>query len=473
LLQFIYKNIYLKKKPTIIRKVLIEKTRLSSHNVSRSNGSTAQLRSTSNHNHLASSSTSTSSPSTSLLANNSTLFPSSSLYHTSNGNNNSKNINNINSNNSSSNLNNNNNNSGNVVTITRCPSNSNNSASNNNSNNNSSYNSSSQNPASYLNRIPASTTITPTQYYNSKDSSLSSSLSIYPKNSQTNNARNIIQSSNISPVIASPTRASPQAGYAKQPSISPAAASQIHNLPAVLQQQLNELFLKQNLNDPDLLKETLMQYTMYAKQQQQLNNSSNNNIAGSQSSSTSQQSQSLLSSTSTSSSYNNNNNNHHHPPLRNKSVITTSRASAMDVIDLSSNSPTPSRSMSTVAALQLQQAQLQQQASSANKRAHNGSSYMNGNSQSSTRSMQSTASSRLQQMQMQSMNGYSSTPYKIEKSFIDNQMVHCINMIPYSPQSDMIIPLSELRDQFYPNANLDICKRVMQALEINLYSGTK
>lgn len=80
-------------------------------------------------------------------------------------------------------------------------------------------------------------------------------------------------------------------------------------------------------------------------------------------------------------------------------------------------------------------------------------------------------------MQMQNslagLNGYGAPAYKIEKSFIENQMVHCINMIPYSPNSDMIIPLSEMRDQFYPNANLDVCKRVMQALDINLYSGTK
>jgi hypothetical protein len=320
------------------------------------------------------------------------------------------------------------------VTITRCPT----------------SNTSNQN-SSYLNRIPASTTITPTQFYNNKDHSLPSSLSIYPKNSQSGNARNIIQS-NISPVIASPTRASPQAGFAKQPSISP--ASQMHNLPAVLQQQLDELFIKQNFNgitNPELLKETLLQYSnIYAKAQQQ-----HSVAAGTQS-----KSQNL--SSSSSSSY----------PLRNKSVITTSRASALDVIDLSSNSPTPSRSMSTVAALQIQQAQAA--ASAANKRAHNGG-YMNGN-QSTTRSMQSAASTRLQQMQMQNlagMNGYGTSPYKIEKSYIDNQMVHCINMIPYSPNSDMIIPLSELRDQFYPNANLDICKRVMQALEINLYSGTK
>ncbi|XP_070503246.1 myb-like protein P isoform X2 [Chironomus tepperi] len=408
-----------------------------------SNGSTAQLQLRSTNNPSSAntqSNTSSSSTSYPYPASNSSL--SSNKYENSNNN---------------------------VVTITRCPSN----TTSNNNNHSTSSNSSSQNPASYLNRIPASTTITPTQYLNnnnnntsvgnsssnnnnnsnSKDHSLPSSLSIYPKNSQNGNARNIIQS-NVSPVIASPTRASPAAGFAKQPSISP--ASQIQNLPVVLQQQLNELFLKQNFSDPEVLKETFMQYTnLYSnmKTQQQ-----NPNIAGSQSSHLDQVQQQLQNL-----SY----------PLRNKSVITTSRSSPLDVIDLSSNSPTP-RSMS-VAALQLQQVQQAAAASAANKRAHNGT-YMNGNS-SSTRSMQSSASSRLQQMQMQSslagMNGYGSSPYKIEKSFIDNQMVHCINMIPYSPNSDMIIPLSELRDQFYPSANLDICKRVMQALDINLYSGTK
>lgn len=327
------------------------------------------------------------------------------------------------------------------MTITRCPTNTSTSAQAQN--------------ASFLNKIPASTTITPTQYNNGKDNSLSSSLSIYPKAASTGNARSIIQSS-VSPVIASPTRASPQAGYAKQP-VSPML------LPSVMQQQLDELLLKQNFNlnglpNPELLKETILTYnSMYAKaQQQQQQNAAAR--AGTQS----------LSSLSTNQSY----------PVRNKSVITTSRASAMDVIDLSaSNSPTPSRSMTaaSVAALQLQQAQV---ASAANKRAHNGQ-YMNGNQ--TTRSLQSSssASTRLQQqMQMQNslagINGYNTTPpYKIEKSFIENQMVHCINMIPYSPNSDMIIPLSELRDQFYPNANLEVCKRVMQALDIHLYSGTK
>lgn len=347
------------------------------------------------------------------------------------------------------------------MTITRCPT-------SNSTSNSTNSTSSSQNPASYLTRIPASTTITPTQYYNSsnltnnsntnsKDHSLSSSLSIYPKNAQNGNARNIIQS-NISPVSASPSRASPAAGYAKQPSISPASTFQ--NLPAVLHQQFSELLLKQSLNDPEKLKETFMQYTNLFNSGLKAQPT---NIAGSQSNSSS------------SSSHQIHNLQQQAYPLRNKSVITTTRASQMDVIDLSSNSPTPSRSMNAVAALQLQQVQQAAAASAANKRAHNGT-YMNGNS-STSRSMQSSASSRLQQMQMQSslagMNGYGTSSYKIEKSFIDNQMVHCINMLPFMPNSDMIIPLSELRDQFYPSANLDICKRVMQALDINLYSGTK
>lgn len=323
----------------------------------------------------------------------------------------------------------------NVVTITRCPT-------------NAPTSSHAQNSSSFLTRIPASTTITPTQYYNSKDSSLSSSLSIYPKNSQTGSARSIIQSS-VSPVIASPTRASPQAGYAKQPSMSP--ASSMHMIPAVIQQQLDELLLKQSFSGlaPELIKETLLTYnSLYSKAHQQTVAA----LTGTQSLSSS-----------TNQSY----------PIR-KSVISTSRAAGQDCIDLSaSSSPTPSRS--AVTALQLQQAQAA--ASVANKRAQNGQ-YLNGSQ--SSRSMQSSASAstRLQQqMQMQTslagMNGYGAAAYKIEKTFIDNQMVHCINMIPYSANSDMIIPLSEMRDQFYPNANLDVCKRVMQALDINLYSGTK
>jgi hypothetical protein len=320
------------------------------------------------------------------------------------------------------------------VTITRCPP----------SNPNTSSTSSTS--SNYLTRIPASTTITPTQYYNSKDSSLTSSLSIYPKNSQSGSGRNIIQSS-VSPVIASPTRASPQAGYAKQPSISP--ASPMRNLhPELLQQQLSEL-LKNNYpnQSQDLLKETLLtQYSLIRAQQAAA-------AAGNQSSS----------SHNSSSSY----------PIRNKSVITTSRASPMDVIDLSaSNSPTP-RSMTAVQQA-LQQQALQVSNANSNKRSY--SQYQNGNQ--SSRSMQSSSSSssssRLHQQMQMELNGYGlSSGYKVEKTYIEAHPVHCIKSLPGSSSSEFLIPLTELRDQFYPNVDLQTCKRVLEALGIQLVPGTK
>lgn len=330
---------------------------------------------------------------------------------------------------SSNNVNNSSNsksNSNSVVTITRCPP--------SNTSNSSYSNSSSSN---YLTRIPSSTTITPTQYYNNKDNSLTSSLSAYPKNAQSVTGRNIIQSS-VSPVIASPTRASPQAGYAKQPSASP--ASPMHSLfPDAIQQQLNELLKTNNLSQhPDLLKETLSRYSsLWAHQ-----------AAGNQSLSQS------------SSSY----------PMRNKSVITTSRESPMDVIDLSSNSPTPSRSgMSAVQqALELQHASM---AAANNKRAYNGQ-YINGNQSRSMQSSSSSSSSRL--AQQMDLNGYGMSAYKVEKSYIEQHPVSVVKtLIVGSSTPESVMPLSELRDQFYPNASLDMCKRVMEALAITLIPGNR
>lgn len=347
-----------------------------------------------------------------------------------------------------------NNNPNNIVTITRCPTTATATASNNTTNSN------------YLTRIPASTTITPTavanataQYY--KDMSLPSSLSIYPKNGGNGagiNPRSIIHSSSASPVTASPTRASPQSLYAKQPSISP--ASPMHNLlPAVLQQQIDELLLKQNYNmnglsSQDILKGTLLStYANYTKAQQQ------------------QLQQHLIASAQRS-------NNSQSYPIRNKSVIT-SRAT-MDVIDLSPSS-TPRSSMSAAAAAAIQ---------ASTKRNLNGQ-YMNGSQssrmqQSSSGSSSSSTRSMQQQQQhlqdpngrmlpmpdMSALNGPYGVAYKVQKTQIDTSMVNCINMSPYS-HSELLIPLSELRETFYPTVSLDICKRVMNALEIVLYKGNK
>lgn len=415
------------------------------------------------------------------------------------------------------------------MTITRCPTTATATAASNNT----------TNQSNYLTRIPASTTITPTavanataQYY--KDMSLPSSLSIYPKNGGNSgagiNPRSIIHSSSASPVIPSPTRASPQSSYATQPSISP--ASPMHNiLPAVLQQQIDELLLKSNFSmsqndkyldtlnsaigifastqqqhkqqkmDELLLKSNynLSQHDkynkslessinsalgIYAKSQPQHKqhdkyhnesleslNSALRLIADSQQQQQQHQQHLIAAAQRT--------NNSQSYPIRNKSVIT-SRAT-MDVIDLSPSS-TPRSSMSAAAAAAAIQA--------SSKRNLNGQ-YMNGSQssrmqQSSSGSSSSSTRSMQQQQQhlqdpngrmlpmpdMSAINGPYGVAYKVQKTLIDSSMVNCINMSPYA-HSELLIPLSELRETFYPSVSLEICKRVMSALEIQLFKGNK
>jgi hypothetical protein len=298
---------------------------------------------------------------------------------------------------------------------------------------------------SYLNKIPQSTTITPSsnasQFY--KDLSLPSSLSIYPKTVVDAN-RNVIPSSAASPIIASPTRASPQSSHAKQPAPRSPASPMQHLLPAAIQQQFDELFNSQNFNlngVSEILKETLLSSLANGQHYQ------------------SQRNQSLPNSPLTT---------HHqqHQNARNKSVIT-SRAT-MDVIDLSPSSTPRSSIQSTVSAAAQQAA----------KRNMNGQ-YMNGQStrsvlqQSPSSSSASSVSTRAMQQQQSYDLNY--MPYKVQRIPIENTMVNCVNMASYvhNMQHDLLMPISELRDCFYPSANLDVCRRVMMALDINLFKGNK
>lgn len=310
----------------------------------------------------------------------------------------------------------------NIVTITRCAPPSNQDAVN-----------------SYLNKIPQSTTIIPSnnpnQFY--KDLSLPSSLSIYPRNANSNIRTNGIP--------ASPTRASPQSAQAKHPGLSPASPL-TSILPGVLQQQIEQIFSKQNFNsiDTEILKEALLsRLTGNATETHRYQ------IPESQNSHPNQQQ----------SNY------------RNKSVIT-SRAS-MDVIDLSPSS-TPRSAIQAVAAAN---AAAQQQAA---KRNINGQ-YMNGQSnrsvlQNSSNSSASSSSTTTRSMQQHysDLNGHY-IPYKVQRIQIENTTVNCVNMTSYShnSQAELLMPISELRDAFYPSLNLDVCRRVMVALEISMYKGNK
>lgn len=341
----------------------------------------------------------------------STLNPSTSASHTSRTNNN-------------------------VVTITRCP----------------------PTQASFGSRVPASTTITPSSQSRYQNPS---SLSIYPKSSaQSNGHMSILHSSSISPVIQSPTRASPQSSQAKQP-ISP--ASPMRNLhPQLLQHQIESLLNNKSLSNysaNDILKETLLLSQLAGQQfpppasKQNSSNAMNLNYLNNHSNPSNQ--------SNPVNSYPNN-----FTGQRLKSVIT-SRA-AQDVIDLSS----PPRSSTQQAAA---------------KRALNGN-YMSQNqvSRASILQQQAAAAQAAQQHQMlqeqqnsriihlpeMPQNTHYGPPYKVQKTLVDNTMVTCINMAPYV-HTDLLMPLSELRETFYPQINMDICRRVIQALEINLYKGNR
>lgn len=271
----------------------------------------------------------------------------------------------------------------------------------------------------------------------------------------------LLHSSSISPVIQSPTRASPQSSQAKQP-ISP--ASPMRNLhPQLLQHQIESLLNSKSLSNysaNDILKETLLLSQLAGQQFQapsKPNSSNAMNLNYLNSASHSNPSNQSSSSNSYPSNY---------TGQRLKSVIT-SRA-AQDVIDLSS----PPRDRSST-----------QQAAA--KRTMNGN-YMN-QSQASRASMlqqQAVAAQQAQHQLLQDQNGrmihlpemgqntHYGPPYKVQKTLVDNTMVTCINMAPFV-HTDLLMPLSELRETFYPQISLDICRRVLQALEINLYKGNR
>lgn len=67
--------------------------------------------------------------------------------------------------------------------------------------------------------------------------------------------------------------------------------------------------------------------------------------------------------------------------------------------------------------------------------------------------------------------------YKVQKVMIDNQMIFGINMNAYSyseSRSDLLITITDLKDIFFPQTQtLDCCKKVLGALDIQLYKGNR
>lgn len=171
--------------------------------------------------------------------------------------------------------------------------------------------------------------------------------------------------------------------------------------------------------------------------------------------------------------------------------------SPMEVIDLSSSSPTP-RLNSHAAAFQQQlvqqAAQRLQMQSGVSVHSVGGASSGGGSSGRMTNGSQgNTQNSATMHLQrhaanlQHTSNGYNeqrlnvipdvqntmhTPPYKVQKVYVDNTTVPCINMKAYQ-DTDQLIALTDLREFLFPKASLDICKRSIEALRVEMYKGNR
>ncbi|XP_055592174.1 uncharacterized protein LOC129743949 [Uranotaenia lowii] len=61
-------------------------------------------------------------------------------------------------------------------------------------------------------------------------------------------------------------------------------------------------------------------------------------------------------------------------------------------------------------------------------------------------------------------------PYEVVKKPIENKTIYCINKTPYR-NNEYLMTIQDLKDVFFPYISLDVCRRVLNALDINLFIG--
>ncbi|XP_030244537.1 homeobox protein 5 isoform X6 [Drosophila navojoa] len=64
------------------------------------------------------------------------------------------------------------------------------------------------------------------------------------------------------------------------------------------------------------------------------------------------------------------------------------------------------------------------------------------------------------------------TPYKVRKVCVDKHLVPCINMKAYN-ESEQLMTLTEFQKNFFPTVALDHCKRLIEALGVELYKANR
>ncbi|XP_058458564.1 uncharacterized protein LOC131435077 [Malaya genurostris] len=68
------------------------------------------------------------------------------------------------------------------------------------------------------------------------------------------------------------------------------------------------------------------------------------------------------------------------------------------------------------------------------------------------------------------MGGTPYKPYEVVKKPIENKTIYCINKTPYR-NTEYLMTIQDLKDVFFPYISLDVCRRVLNALDINLFIG--
>ncbi|KQS30510.1 uncharacterized protein Dere_GG19619, isoform D [Drosophila erecta] len=69
-------------------------------------------------------------------------------------------------------------------------------------------------------------------------------------------------------------------------------------------------------------------------------------------------------------------------------------------------------------------------------------------------------------------NNMNLTPYKVLKVCVDKHLVPCINMKAYN-DSEQLMTLIEFQKNFFPSVPLDHCKRLIEALGVELYKANR
>uniref|UniRef100_W8B724 Uncharacterized protein n=1 Tax=Ceratitis capitata TaxID=7213 RepID=W8B724_CERCA len=63
-------------------------------------------------------------------------------------------------------------------------------------------------------------------------------------------------------------------------------------------------------------------------------------------------------------------------------------------------------------------------------------------------------------------------PYKVQKVYVDNRLVPCINMKAFN-DSDQLMTLTDFQKNFFPHESLENCKVLFETLGVELYKGNR